>query len=144
VVLILAIGWLAVRPSANAQPLTAIPQPSSPRIYRSSSQIEAKTPSQPEVTIAALKFEGNILSPIEDQEQIAAEIKRESYAVGADGLIDDILERTRLGWQDRGYFKVEVSESSTNVLTSNPASQRITVVLHVEEGRRRRLKKDHI
>jgi hypothetical protein len=91
-----------------------------------------------------LKFEGNILLPIEDQEQIAAEIKRESYVVGADGLIDDILERTRLGWQDRGYFKVEVSESSTNVLTSNPASQRITVVLHVEEGRRRRLKKDHI
>jgi outer membrane protein assembly factor BamA len=140
-VVALAIGWLAVCPSAPSQPFAAIPAPSSPRICSSSSQIEAKTPAQPEVTIAELKFEGNILLPIEDQEQIAAEIKRESSGVGADGLIDGILERARLGWQDHGYFNVEVSKSSTKVLTSNPVSQRIAVVLHVEEGRQYRLKK---
>jgi hypothetical protein len=67
-----------------------------------------------------LKFEGNIRLPIEDQEQIAASIKKESYAGEVDGFIDDVLERTRLGWQNYGYFLVEVREGSTKKLTSNP------------------------
>jgi len=140
-VVALTIGCLAVCLLGQAQLSSPVPESPHPRIYSSSFQTEVSTPSQPEVTIAELKFDGNIRLPIKDQEKIGADIKKESYAGKVDGLIDEVLERARRGWQNFGYFLVEVREGSTKVLTRDPASQRIAIVLHVNEGRQYRLKK---
>ena len=88
---VLGVVYLAwCLPSSHAQLSAAGPE------------ADAEAPPQIAVTIAELKFEGSIRLPVEDQEQLAASVKRESYAVGADGLIDDVLERYDAGGRTGG------------------------------------------
>ena len=53
-------------------------------------------------------------------------------------LIDDAVERVKAGWQDRGYFKVQVSGQEPT-LTSMSENRRITLTFHVDEGVQYRL-----
>jgi outer membrane protein assembly factor BamA len=39
----------------------------------------------------------------------------------------------RRAWQDRGFFEVQVRDGA-KLLTSNPASERISVAVQVDEG----------
>jgi len=139
-VVFLALGSVAVYPFGHAQVSAIDPEPSSRRINGSSSQSDEKPAPGPEITLAELTFEGNLRLPQATQDQIAAEIQQHQYTGAVDGVVDEIEERTRLGWQNNGYFTVEVSEGSTKVLTSNPVNQRIAVVLRVVEGQQYRLK----
>ncbi len=139
-VVALAIGWLTVCPFAHSQLSAPVGEFPSPRICQSSSQAGDELTSGPDITLAELKFEGDLRLPQATQDQIAAEIQQHLYKGAVDGAVDEVEERTRLGWQNNGYFFVEVSESSRRVLTSNPVSQRIAVVLHLEEGLQYRLK----
>jgi outer membrane protein insertion porin family len=50
-----------------------------------------------------------------------------------DGVIEYGLERVRAGWQNHGYFKVQVSDEASTV-TSTPDGQRVVLSVHVEEG----------
>jgi outer membrane protein assembly factor BamA len=72
---------------------------------------------------------------ISDQEQIADSIKQKTNGTSLDGAADEGLERVRRGWQDRGYFKVQVT-GEARTLTSSPVSQRIALSVHVDEGSR--------
>jgi hypothetical protein len=119
-VVLLALGSVAVCPFGHAQLSAPVPESPNPRICQSSSQADEPT-SGPDVTLAELKFEGNLRLPKATQDQIAAEIQQHQYDGAVDGIVDEIEERTRLGWQNNGYFTVEVSEGSTKVLTSKPA-----------------------
>ena len=94
---------------------------------------ENKAPSGPEVSISGVTFSGFIQLPILDQDQIATWIKQESHAGSVDGVIEEALERVRAGWQNHGYFKVEVSDEASN-LTSTPGGQQIVLSVHVDEG----------
>lgn len=89
--------------------------------------------SGPEISIAEVTFSGPIQLPVSDQDQIAASIRRQDYGDSPDGATDDAVERVRAGWQDHGYFKVKVS-GEKRTLTSSPASRRIALSFHVEEG----------
>jgi hypothetical protein len=48
------------------------------------------------------------------------------YSGETDEVASEGLERVRAAWEDRGYFRVQVG-GEAKVLTSGPASERITV-----------------
>jgi outer membrane translocation and assembly module TamA len=101
-----------------------------------SARHEAKS-SVVSFTIAELNFDGAVRLPMSEQEEIADSLKRQSY-IGTPGQFD-VLENVRAAWQDRGYFKVEVTED-TKTLTSSPSAERIALTVHVNEGRQYRLR----
>jgi outer membrane protein assembly factor BamA len=136
---VVAIGWLAGCPFAHAQVSVPVAESPSPRICQSSSQADEPAPG-PEITLAELKFEGNLRLPQVTQDQIAAEIQQHQYDGAIDGIVDEVEERARRGWQKYGYFTVVVGEGDTRVLTSNPINRRIAVTLHIDEGPQYRLK----
>jgi outer membrane protein assembly factor BamA len=96
--------------------------------------------SGPEISIVEVSFSGSLELPVSEQEQIAASVKEQNYGNSPVGVIDEALERVKKGWQDRGYFTVEVS-ADARTLTSSPASQRIALSVHVDEGIQYRLRK---
>jgi len=88
-----------------------------------------------EISIVDVIFSGSFQIPVADQEQIANSIKQKTHGTSLDAVTDEALERVRDGWQDRGYFKVQVT-GETNTLTSSPVNQRIVIRVHVDEGER--------
>jgi outer membrane protein assembly factor BamA len=122
VVIFAAACLLAGKPHVRAQ--------SAPCPPRSAS---AADDPGPEISIAEVTFSGFLQMPISDQDQIAASIKQRTYGSSLDGVTDEAVERVRAGWQDHGYFKVQV-DSEERTLTSNPASRRIALSFHVNEG----------
>jgi len=92
------------------------------------------------IAVAEVRFEGGLLLPTEDQEEIAASIKQRTYEGTLDEVTSEVLERVKAGWQNRGYFKVDVN-GETKALTSSPAGARIELTIHVNEGRQYRLGK---
>lgn len=96
-------------------------------------------PSGPEVTIAELRFEGDLRMPAADQDQIAIALKQRTFSGEPDGVTSEVLELVRRAWQDRGYFEVEVN-ADAKVLTSSPAGQRISITVQVDEGQQYRLR----
>jgi outer membrane protein insertion porin family len=77
--------------------------------------------------------------PAADQDQISIALKQRTYSGEPDEVTSDVLERVRRAWQDHGYSKVEVN-GDAKVLTSSPASQRISVTVQVDEGQQYRLR----
>jgi TonB family protein len=95
-------------------------------------------PLNPEVRISDVMFDGTLEIPLEEQNQIAMAIKRREYWGSADGVTDEALELVREAWQDRGYFKVQVTGES-KIISSNPVSSRIALNAHIDEGEEYRL-----
>jgi outer membrane protein assembly factor BamA len=93
-----------------------------------------------EISIVDVAFSGSLELPASDREQIAASVKQQKYENSFDGVIDEALERVKAGWQDHGYFKVEVS-GDARTLTSSPVSQHVALSVHVDEGMQYRLRK---
>jgi outer membrane translocation and assembly module TamA len=120
---------LAVRPHVNAQ------SSDSTASCPDSAASDGKQPSGPDVSIAEVAFSGSLQMPITDQEQIADSITQMANGTSLDGVTDDGLERVRRGWQDRGYFKVQVT-GEARALTSSPVSQRVALSVRVDEGSR--------
>jgi outer membrane protein assembly factor BamA len=118
---------LAVRPHVNAQSsdLTA----SCP----DSVAFDRKDLSGPEISITGVSFSGALQMAVVDQDQIADAVKHETQGTSLDRVTGEALERVRAGWQNRGYFKVQVTGEASS-LTSSPASQRIALFVHVDEG----------
>ncbi len=99
----------------------------------SASTPDSDAPSGPEVLITGVTFSGFIQLPVVEQDQIASRIKQESHGDSADGIIEEGLERVRAGWQNHGYFKVQVSDQGSTV-SSTPDGQRVVLSVHVDEG----------
>lgn len=80
--------------------------------------------------------------PISDQEEIVASIKRQRYAhtLDVDGVVGEALEWVRTGWQNHGYFKVQVS-GDAKTLTTSETSIQLALFAHVEENGQYRLGK---
>ena len=94
-----------------------------------------ETPTGPEISVAEVTFSGSLVLPVSEQDQIADSIKEKAHGTPLDGVRDEALERARAGWQDRGYFKAQVT-GEAKTLTSSPVSQRIALSIHVDEGLR--------
>ena len=97
-------------------------------------------PSGPEISIAEMNFGGVLQMPISEQDQIASSIKQRTHGHSLSEVTNEALERVRAGWQDLGYFKVLASDEA-KTLTSSPASQRIALSVHVDEGTQYKLSK---
>jgi outer membrane protein insertion porin family len=123
-----------------------IPAQSTPRAQEvrpnrpclSSPAYDDKQHDGPEISVAELAFDGDLHLAFEEREQIASSVKQQTYSRGLDEATSEVLERVRAGWQEHGYFKVEV-RGDARVLTTSPISQRIAVTIHVDEGRQYRL-----
>jgi hypothetical protein len=92
-----------------------------------------------EISIASLSFSGFLRMPVSEQEQIAASIRQRTYGGSLDQVKGETEERLRAEWLNRGYFKVQVS-ADANLLSSNPAGERIALSVHVDEGPQYRLR----
>jgi outer membrane protein insertion porin family len=117
---------LASGPHVNAQ--------SCPTPHTSNSGLS----SGPEISIAEVTFSGTRQLATSDQDQIAASIKEQTYGDSLDGATDGALERVRVGWQNHGYFKVQVKGYAAE-LDSTFASRRLALSVQVDEGVQYRL-----
>src|SRR5437016_1477502 len=95
-------------------------------------------PMRPEVTVAELIFEGDLLLPVSDQDEITASLRQRTYWGEADAAASEVEERVRQAWQNHGYFKVE-AHADGHLLSNSPTSRRIAVTVHIDEGQQYRL-----
>lgn len=93
---------------------------------------------EPEITIAQVDFSGASQVSLADQHLIATSIKENTRGTILDQVTDEALERARAGWQDRGYFKAEVTGDVTTV-ASTALSLRLALSVHVDEGQQYKL-----
>lgn len=94
--------------------------------------------STPEISIAGVSFSGALRIPVADQDQIAESLKRETHGNSVSDMTNEALERVRLGWQDRGYFKVQVNGQAKTLINTSD-NQRIVLFVNVDEGAQYRL-----
>jgi surface antigen-like variable number repeat protein len=137
-IVLLDTAWLlGGQPAIHAQetPATTIPQMQAKTPCAHSSSFDDEQPPGPEISIAEVTFSGVVQMPISDQDQIATSIKQLTHGDSLDGVTEEALDRARAGWQDRGYFKVQVT-GDTTTLTSSPPNQRIALIVQVDEGQR--------
>lgn len=139
------------RPVLLAIACLLVPQPTYAQRTDSDASPEAQAaklcPSPPsssdqspetDITISEIAFMGALQLPPSDQEEVAASLKQRTYTGSLDAIVDE--ERVRAGWQNHGYFKVQVS-GDARILTSSPVNQRIALSFRVDEGLQYRLGK---
>ena len=126
IVVFVTICLLVSGPDVNAQS-------SDSNVACSNSAASDDQPNRPEISIADIIFSGSMQMTVADQEQIANSIMRQTRGTSLDAVMDEGLERVRAGWQDLGYFKVQVT-GDTRTLTSSPTTQRIALSVHVDGG----------
>ncbi len=122
---------LAGEPYVHTQ--NAVPEIEAGRSCPLSSASDEKQPSDHQVSIGEISLSGIAQMSVSDQAQIVASLRQRTYTGTLDEVKDEVLERVREAWQNRGYFRAEVSGDATT-LTSSPASQRIALSVHVDEG----------
>jgi outer membrane protein insertion porin family len=137
VVLVLAQVMVCRAPTpAQSTPRAEEVPPNRPCL--SSPASDDKQHDGPEISVAELAFDGDLHLAFEEREQIASSVKQQTYSRGLDEATSEVLERVRAGWQEHGYFKVDV-RGDARVLTTSPISERVAVTVHVDEGRQYRL-----
>ena len=102
--------------------LTAQSSSSATESQTANLKLHGEQPSGREVRIDNVTFSGFLQLPVSDQEEIAATTRNKSHGPLLDGVVEEALARIRAGWQDRGYFKVqvhgegkEISRTSTEI-----------------------------
>ena len=110
-----------------------------PRSCKPSSS-DSRQRSGPVVTIAELRFEGDLSIGTADRGQISASISRQPHFGDRDEVTSQVLERVRAAWQERGYLKVEV-RGDAKMLSNSPVDERVAVTVHVDEGQQYRLER---
>lgn len=132
------VAWLLAGPSLTyAQEQTSTDNPA-PLVSCTSRSVHEKSPSGPEIAFTSVTFSGVTQMPMPDQEEIAASVKSQRYEYPLDGVVEEALERVRAGWQNRGYFKVEVTGDAKTLATS-AASIELALFVHVDENAQYRL-----
>jgi outer membrane protein assembly factor BamA len=94
-----------------------------------SSNAQDQRLSGPEISIAGMSFSGALQMAVVDQDQIADSVKRETHRTSVDSVTAEALERVRAEWQNRGYFKAQVTGEARTI-----TSQHIALFVHVDEG----------
>lgn len=100
------------------------------------SNTEDQVPTGPEISITEVGFAGSLQISPSDQGEIAHSISENSHGSSFDGLVEDALEKARAGWQDRGYFRVQLT-GDARMLTSSSTNQHLALNVQVlDEGAR--------
>jgi outer membrane protein assembly factor BamA len=90
-----------------------------------------------DVPVIGVSFSGNLRMPIAEQSRIANELKQLTYSEPLDDAGDELVERVKHAWQDRGFFKVDVNGEA--MLTSRGADHGLALSVHINEGAQYRL-----
>lgn len=85
------------------------------------------------ISIADVTFPGSARLPISEQRKIATAIKQQVSGYSLDNVRGEALAEAKAGWQDRGYYRVQVGDT-IRTLSRSPGSQRIAISIHVDEG----------
>jgi hypothetical protein len=101
------------------------------------SSLPARKIEAHELRVIGVSFSGNLRMPIADQNQIAAELKQLSYAEASANATDDLVERARRAWQDRGFFRADVNGNA--IPTSRGLDRGLALNAHINEGPQYRL-----
>jgi hypothetical protein len=125
----------------GVEAIKAVPSPYPPI----SKIVESCPPSPPpgageseQITLSDVEVDGAYQLAVPDLDQLIMSLKRRTYTGTVDEATSEVLERVRGGWQERGYFKVEVSGNAT-ILSSGPDHETIALSIHVIEGKQYRL-----
>ena len=100
---------------------------------------EEQQPSGPKIVVTDIVLSGATQVTASEQREIAAAIKQQTSGYSVDAVTDEVVERVRAAWQDRGYFKVQVAGKKARIVSSRASAQRISVDVDVDEGLRYRL-----
>lgn len=90
----------------------------------------------PMVAIRHVVFVGAHHLSIWDRHRIASDLRSRKYATTD---LEEIAERTRLAFQDRGYFKCVIRDFDVQFAPSEPIGKMIDITLTIEEGAQYRL-----
>ncbi len=116
---------------SNAVVISEVQDQSCPRSFPS----HEEQPSRQKVSIDNVTFSGFLQLSVSDQDEIAASIRQGTHGDALDGVIEEALERVRAGWQNRGYFKVQVT-GEARTLKKNSADLHVVLFVNVDEGLR--------
>lgn len=91
------------------------------------------------IVVQTIKLSGDNTLPDSEECDLEAATNRQTAASSPEAVTDEVVERVRAAWQDRGYFKAAVT-GKAQVLSSDPDAQRVSVEVHVNEGHLYRLR----
>jgi outer membrane protein assembly factor BamA len=83
-------------------------------------------------------FDGPMSLPASIRDQLVAEIKQSEHSVGTEWLEELNEIAIRGAWQDQGFFNMR-STANAQIISGDAREQRVSVVVHVEEGIQYRL-----
>jgi outer membrane protein insertion porin family len=70
--------------------------------------------------------------PVADQNLISSELKRLSYSEPLTGVYDELAERVKRSWQDRGFFHAQVNGDA--IVTTRGADRGLAFSAQINEG----------
>jgi outer membrane protein assembly factor BamA len=125
--------WLLIsQQPIHAQRQTPANESSQDAVPCLSAFSQDEPPSDPGVSISEVTFSGFIEMSVAEQDEIASSIKRETHGYSVDSVVEEALERARAGWQNHGYFKVQISGEG-KALKKNGTGAQIALFVHVDE-----------
>lgn len=137
--LMVLCSWLLIgQQTAQVEKQTPAHESSQHAFACPSSTSQDEPSSGREISINDVTFSGFIQMPVSDQEEIASSIKRETHGSSVDNMVEEALERVRAGWQNHGYFKVQVNGEG-KALKKNGTDLEIAFFVHVDENIQYRL-----
>lgn len=99
-------------------------------------EMRDQTP-EPQVIVDAVRFKASTPLPYSIQRELTRSLTGRQFAANSD-WVDEIEQAARRAWSDRGYFFVN-ADAEAQLLGSNSTHQRVSVTIHVDEGRQYRL-----
>lgn len=100
---------------------------------------EEEEPPGPRIVVSDIVLSGaSGVSPSE-QRKILVAIQQQVSGYSVDAVTDEVVERVRAAWQDRGYFEASVN-GKARLVERHRSAERISVIVHVvSEGPQYRL-----
>lgn len=103
------------------------------------SAIESQAPSVQKIQLRKIVFENATLLSAEEQNQISKKLREEDsqdidHVASADlsGFADEAAERVREAYQDKGYFKANVS-AKFKLVTVDPSAKQMDILVKVQD-----------
>jgi outer membrane protein assembly factor BamA len=102
-------------------------------------ETEASEPPKRRIIVQRLVFKGSPALAPSDKRLISASMMKRSFIDNQYEWTDELQERIRDQWQQRGYFKAVVRDPVVRTIAERPMEKRVAVTVQVNAGSRYRL-----
>src|SRR5215467_7883147 len=92
---------------------------------------EASEPPKRRIIVQRLLFKGPTTLPPSERRLISASMMKRSFIDNQYDWTDELLERIRDQWQQRGYFKAVVRDPVVRTIEERPLEKRVAVTVQV-------------